>query len=141
MIEDSIDMADLKEYGLNSDNALFDVFISYKVENLLLVRQVAEQLIASNIEPWFDEYRILLDNYKTLKSEIQNGINKSRCGLIFVSNYYTQSKDCLDEYNSLLRKCGHDRLVLVILEEEGIDYTIIKKNKWSFSINGINLEF
>lgn len=44
-------------------SAPYDAFITYKSEDADLVRNVADQLIASGIRVWFAEYQVLLQNY------------------------------------------------------------------------------
>ena len=61
----------------------YDFFVSYKIEDVLLVRQVVEQLIVSDIKVWFDEYQILVDNYKNWQELVKVGIQKSKKGYIY----------------------------------------------------------
>ena len=54
---DSIDQHH-EESGDNCDIKHYDVFISYKSEDIDVVRPVVDQLIAAGLTVWFAEYRI-----------------------------------------------------------------------------------
>src|SRR4051794_37121919 len=70
----------------------FDVFLSYKAEEVNLVRQVADGLIACGYCPWLDEYLILLAERGRFEEAIRVGVENSRWGLLFMSHRYRQSE-------------------------------------------------
>lgn len=120
---------------MREDN-FYDFFVSYKVENVLLVRQVVEQLMASNIKIWFDEYQILLDDYENWEECVKENISKSRYVLIFIDKLYLLSGACQVEFKDSVEKHGYDKMILIVLDE--ISNPILKEVKWSFHFTGSN---
>jgi hypothetical protein len=90
----------------------------------------------SDIKVWFDEYQILLDNYKNWQELVKKNIQKSKRGLVFVNKLYLQSEICRNEYNDLLSHCGSGGVIIILLEDEEISDPITKKAKWSFCFAG-----
>lgn len=84
----------------------YDYFISYKAQDVLLVRQIAELMMASGISVWFDEYQILFNNYEDdkLEMELMTAIENATYGIIFTNDLYFNSKYCSDELKLLLKK-------------------------------------
>lgn len=84
----------------------YDFFISYKAEDATIVRQFAEQLVASGLSVWFAEYLVLLSGRSDpeVKQAIDDGIQQSKYGICFTNNRYIQSPWCRDELEQLLKK-------------------------------------
>jgi hypothetical protein len=80
----------------------FDVFLSYKSEDVELVRQVADALIAAGRTVWFAEYLILLVDREKFQDAIDDGIRRSRFGVLFTSDRYVASEHCRNELEQLL---------------------------------------
>lgn len=91
----------------------FDVFISYKSEDVRLAREVADQLIGSGITPWFAEYEIGPDNYERFQDAIDAGLEACEYGLAITNDAYADSAYCRHEITRLLETCGPDRVVEV----------------------------
>jgi tetratricopeptide (TPR) repeat protein len=102
---------------LKRSRARYDVFISYKSEDVNLARLVADQLIASDIKVWFAEYQVLLQNYSEFQQAIDSGIHNSAYGIAFTNNRYSKSMYCCDEMKELLKK-GASQVIEVKMQEE-----------------------
>lgn len=94
----------------------YDCFLSYKSEDIDLVRVVADQLIASGVKVWFAEYLVLLEGREGFQDAIQRGIQRSRRGVVLSNPRYAQSKHCLQELDLLLQHCGANRILDVRLQ-------------------------
>lgn len=82
---------------------LYDIFVSYKSEDVGVVRQVADLLIASGVRVWFAEYQILLRRGR-FEAALERGLRRSRWGLAFTNNRYIESAWCRREIEVLLRR-------------------------------------
>jgi hypothetical protein len=98
----------------------FDVFLSYKSEDAELVRQVADALIAGGLKVWFAEYLILLVDRDRFQDAIDDGLRRSRFGVLFTNDRYAQSDHCRYELTQLLlpEYCGAGRLLEVRVRDE-----------------------
>ena len=94
-----------------------NIFISYKSQNVNFVRRVAECLLAGNINVWFAEYNIFIDNYDEFKKEIIKGINKATHALVFSSDSWANSPHCCFEMETILDRLGLDQVIELPLEE------------------------
>jgi hypothetical protein len=56
----------------------YDVFLSYKSEDVRLVRHVAEALLANQYAVWFAEYQVLLRSYDRFQEAIDDAIPNAR---------------------------------------------------------------
>jgi len=81
----------------------WDVFISYKSEDVEFARQVADQLLASGIKVWFGEYQVLLQNYDQFQQAIDFGIDNCDWGIALTNDRYTHSPYCCAEITHLLQ--------------------------------------
>ena len=97
----------------------FDVFISYKSDDANLVRQVADQLLASGIKVWFTEYQVLLENWDEFQQAINEGIRLSTYGVAFTSDKYAESGNCWLEMEELLARLGSDKVLEIKLHDGG----------------------
>ena len=66
----------------------YDFFVSYKSQDVGIVRQIAEQLIAGGVSIWFAEYMMLFSvlsgwSNSKLKQAINNGIQQAKFGICF----------------------------------------------------------
>jgi hypothetical protein len=91
----------------------YDTFVSYKSEDIHVVRVVAEQLLSAGYTPWFAEYLILLQGRNEFQAAIDQGTTKSRSGIAFTNDRYAGSKHTMKELRQLLGApgCGIARLV------------------------------
>jgi hypothetical protein len=112
------------------DSGHYDVFISYKSQDVMTARQVAEQLIAVGVKTWFAEYQIPAaeqlkfrsaseEESKTLVSNaLQGGLDASDSGLAFTNDRYAGSVYCNEELSHLLNRCGPGRVFEVMIPAE-----------------------
>lgn len=94
---------------------LYDIFMSYKSCDAVLVREVSDRLIAGGASVWLSEYEIPLRNEKQFLRYIDYGLRRSRYGLAFTHGHYADSVYCREEMSGLLRNCGPARILRVKL--------------------------
>lgn len=100
-----------------SDSQL--LFLSYKSEDANLVRAIAERLIASGLNVWFNEYRILPDDYDRCDEMIDDGLSKATHAVVLTNNRWAQAKWCRYEMDGLLAAIpDHRRIVEVGIPSE-----------------------
>ena len=75
----------------------YDVFLSYRSEDVALVRLVAERLMSLNIRVWFAEYQILLHARHRFQAAIDRAVPASRWFAAFTRPTYYQSQHCMSE--------------------------------------------
>jgi hypothetical protein len=81
----------------------YDAFLSYKSEDVDIVRKVADRLIASGLKVWFAEYVVLLQERDKFEAAIAYGTANSKCGVIFTSDLFrTNATYTGDEVRRLL---------------------------------------
>jgi len=78
----------------NDSKPEFDLFVSYRSYDSLLVRQIAEQLIAAGFKIWFAEYSIDATSRIDFQEMINQGIAKSKRILCFTNDDYNSSEYC-----------------------------------------------
>lgn len=83
--------------------SLYDVFISYKSEDVVLARRIADGLLAAGWRVWFAEYQVLLQRRERFQVAILRGIFSSRFGLALTNNLWAQSEHCDLEIRALLK--------------------------------------
>lgn len=97
----------------NSSEKIFNFFLSYKSEDVDIVRKHADRLLANGMTVWFAEYMILLQNYYTFEDAIYRGLRQSEFGFIFTSESYFGAKWCREEVMALLKpeNCGPKKML------------------------------
>ena len=106
---------------------MYDFFVSYKVEDVFIVRQIVEQLIASGLKVWFAEYTILLSGRsetEMLNQAMDDGIEQAKFGICFTNNRYIQSLNCRHELTQLLdqKNCGPQNTIEIKLPDEPLPH-------------------
>lgn len=98
----------------------YDVFLSYKSEDVHLVRRIAEALLANQYTVWFAEYQVLLQNYDQFQGVIDSGIRASCHGICFTNDRYVDSPYCRREIEQLLapNNCGPNKILEIMLPHE-----------------------
>lgn len=98
----------------------FDVFLSYRTVESLLVRQVADQLISMGISVWFDEYRTFDRNGRIVENwldqRISSGILRSWFTVVFSTSDYMDSDWCPRELVALLKSHTSEQILQVSLD-------------------------
>ena len=95
--------------------AHWDVFISYKSEDVEIARRVADLLIASGYEVWFAEYQVLLKNYDKFQQAIDQGITNCDYGIAFTNDRYAKSPYCGLEITQLLDHLPHEKILEIMI--------------------------
>lgn len=95
-----------------------DLFVSYKSEDVMLVRPVVDALLAAGARVWFAEYEILLAGRERFAEAIATGIRRSRRALLFTNDRYLSSPYCRDEVEQCLAVHGVEGIIEVMLPEE-----------------------
>ncbi len=98
----------------------YDLFISYKSEDVALARQIADALIACRWRVWLAEYEVLLVVRHEFQSAVERGIRKSRLGLAIANNRWATSEYCSQEIKSLLKEKGSSRVLQVMHPQEDL---------------------
>ena len=103
----------------NSSEKIFNLFLSYKSEDVAIVRRHADRLLANGFTVWFAEYMILLQNYDEFENAINRGLRQSDFGFIFTNDRYFNSEWCLHELKGLLHPehCGPSKICDVRLAD------------------------
>ncbi len=96
----------------------WDVFISYKSEDVEIARRVANQLMASGLKVWFAEYQVLLQNYDQFQEAINHGIDNSDWGIALTNNRYAESVYCSIEISRLLERLPPQNILEIMIPEK-----------------------
>lgn len=88
------------------DEKPFDLFVSYKSEDVHVARWMADRFIAAGLRVWFAEYIVLLVARERFEEAIDNGISHSRFGVILSNDRYVASSHCRRELDQLLHQSG-----------------------------------
>lgn len=99
----------------------YDIFLSYKSDDVHVVRRIADELIARNRKVWFAEYQILFGNYADFENAIEKGIRYSKYGLAFTNERYAGSVHCQHEMTMMLKHCGPEKVLKINMENGILD--------------------
>lgn len=111
-----------------------DFFLSYKSEDAVIVRMVAEQMRATGASVWFAEYDVGLANREHFMEEIETGIARCRFGICFTNNEFATSSYCRKELELLLKHIGPRRIIEVALPREDLPHHTFPQMKEAMSI-------
>lgn len=89
----------------------YDAFISYRSSNANCARTIADQLIAAGLNPWFAEYTILVQGRQKFQERTDEGLARSKSGLLLFSDGYTDSWYCMHELEVLRNRLGDSELL------------------------------
>jgi hypothetical protein len=99
------------------DEKRYDFFISYKSENVEIVRAVAELLIANHLKVWFSEYSLDSNTYlgtdEMMRDASLAGISKSKYGICFTNEAYFSSAACRMELNRFFECLEPDHVIQI----------------------------
>ena len=96
----------------------YDVFVSYKSEDVMTVRPVVDGLVAAGARVWFNEYEVLLAGWEQFQERIDEGTRRSSFGLAFTNDRYVGSPHCRNELELLLEHVGPEHIIEVFLPSE-----------------------
>lgn len=85
------------------------VFISYKTEDVNIVRNLAERLICCGVDVWINEYSILLEQYDNFPTHLFEGIESATHALFFTNDKWAKSEHCQIEMIGLCERAELDR--------------------------------
>jgi len=106
----------------NIRSPLWDVFISYKSQNVDLARAITNRLIASGLKVWFAEYQILLVGRAKFQQAIDKGIRQSRFGIALTNDEYAKSDYCGLEMKQLLQHPGPGHILEIKIPDEPLTH-------------------
>lgn len=112
----------VKDDTPRDDQNHWDVFISYKSEDVNLARRIANQLIASGLQVWFNEYRVLLQNFDQFQDAIDFGIAHSDWAICLTNNRYIGSPYCRIEMEQLLDRLPSDNILEIMIPKEDLPH-------------------
>jgi hypothetical protein len=116
----------LKRRDLGSDmppDKVFQLFVSYKSEDVWLARRITEALLSAGVAVWFAEYAIRLDDRHDFEASIEDGIKRSRFGVLLTNARYSLSPYPQSEARQLLdaQVCGPQYVLQVKCPDETLD--------------------
>ena len=134
---------------------LYDIFISYKSENIDLVRLIVEQLLAKGLRVWFAEYRVMMHTYESFQRLINYGIENSNFAICFTNKKYAESKYCIGELKLISKTIPKENITNVkcpehpdlthnypILNEcHSIDYDYDVQDIWRLISEKMGIEY
>ncbi len=99
------------------DNSTYDIFISYASEDkLTVVKPLADGLRQRGLTVWLDEHEIRLGDQ--LRKKINQGLSRSRYGVVILSRSFFAKKWPQEELDALLGKENFgEKIVLPIRHE------------------------
>ena len=110
-----------------STNKEYDVFISHASEDKDdVVRQLAISLREKGIKVWYDEFELKIGD--SLRRKIDEGLSKSKFGIVVISRYFIQKGWTNYELDGLITKAISGQQILLpiwhnITKQEVIDYS------------------
>jgi len=104
-IESNFEESDLKEY---------DFFISHASEDKEeIVRDLADALKENGFEVWYDEFELKIGD--SLRKKIDNGLSKSRFGIVIISPSFVKKNWTEYELNGMVaREMNGHKVILPI---------------------------
>lgn len=100
----------------------WDVFISYKSEDVDLARRIANQLLASGVKVWFAEYQVLLQNFNQFQDAIDFGIANSTWAICLTNNRYIGSDYCTLELKQILDCLPPSNILEIMIPREELPH-------------------
>jgi len=127
----------------------FDVFISHASEDKeIVVRPLAQALRTSGIRVWYDEFELKIGD--SLRRKIDQGLAKSRFGIVVISRAFIQKGWTNYELDGLITRANSGQQVLLpiwheITKQEVIDYSPsiadkVARNTSQFTVEEISSE-
>jgi hypothetical protein len=105
-----------------SDNN-YDIFVSYRSEDIHVVRPVAEHLMANGLRVWFAEYEVLLSGRERFSKAMTHGLSHCSWGVCFTNDRYADSKHCQKELQMLLDRGGPEKIVDIRCPNQPLTYS------------------
>jgi len=94
------------------------IFVSYKSEDVAIARRIAEILILNGFNVWFNEYDILIDEYKNFKTLINKGLESTSKAICLTNNRYIESEYCNYEISQLFRSLSSKNIYEIRIPDE-----------------------
>lgn len=113
----------------------FDVFVSYKSEDSVIARQLAERVVAAGLVPWFAEYVIPIQRRVEFMKAIDLGVKRARLGLCLTNRRYFESDICCYELEQLSLPQTRASQGLVALELAEADHRLRDQAPWQARVN------
>ena len=113
----------------------YDIFVSYRSDDIHLVRPVAEDLMAEGTRVWFAEYEVLLSGRECFDSAIRRGVSNCSFGLCFTNDNYARSEHCRNEVRLLLERLGPGRIVEIRCPHQPMTHAEFPELRNSFSFD------
>ncbi len=81
-------------FGLRNRPKQYDFFISYKSENVIPTRKLADTLLQNGQRVWMAEYEVLLTGQSAFQMAINEGLAASRKAIFFSNSRFAESAYC-----------------------------------------------
>lgn len=98
----------------------FDLFVSYKSEDVRLARLITEELLSRGIVVWCAEYTMRPSDAACPDAALEKGVKRSRYGFIISNERYSRSEYCRLEARLLIEHCGFRGLLQLKLPDESL---------------------
>ncbi|RSK42968.1 toll/interleukin-1 receptor domain-containing protein [Hymenobacter perfusus] len=121
----------------------WDAFISHASEDKsTIVRQLAEILEKIGIKIWYDEFSLKVGD--SLSESIDNGLIKSKFGIVIISKDFLKKKWTDYEYRSLLSKEDKGKKIILpiwhnITSEEIRDFSLYLHDKFALNTSTMSI--
>jgi hypothetical protein len=101
----------------------YDIFLSYKSEDVCLARLIAEQLLARGVVVWFAEFTMRLKDAICPEPALEEGAKRSRFGLLITNDRFSQSEFTRLEAELLLAHCGEKQLLELRIPDQPMTHS------------------
>ncbi len=81
-------------FGLRNRDKTFDIFVSYKSQDVRAARKLTDALLQLGLSVWMAEYEVLLTGQFAFQSSINEGLALSKRAVIFSNSRFSESAYC-----------------------------------------------
>ena len=92
-----------------------NIFISYRSPQVAIARAIAEHLMSLGVPVWFNEYKILGEEWHSFEQELYNGLNYADRGIILSCPQYHESNWCKEEFNHFKKALSPTQILEIVV--------------------------
>lgn len=105
-------------FGLRNHPKEYDVFVSYKSEDVIPARKLAESLLQNGQSVWMAEYEVLLTGQSAFQTAINEGLAASRNAIFFSNSRFAESAYCQMEVLLAMQLLGNSEILEIRIPDE-----------------------
>lgn len=105
-------------FGLRNHPKEYDVFVSYKSEDVIPARKLAESLLQNGQSVWMAEYEVLLTGQSAFQTAINEGLAASRQAIFFSNFRFAESAYCQMEVILAMQLIGISDILEIKIPDE-----------------------